>query len=423
MKWQNHVTITGIIAVCILCVYLIYDWNSQKFLVQLGLDLRSGSHITVELQETENAETKEMITITPEVQKRSIQVFRRRLDPDGNREVVITPEGVDRLIIEIPEVTDLAEAEKLVRKAGRLEFKEQEYNPATKTSEWKTRLDGSAVKKAWPSLDTMGGGQTWQIHFEMTSDGTKKFGQLTRELQNKPLGIFFDGEMISAPTVNEPITGGQGYIHGNFTKDSALELANFLSAGALPVDVKILESYTVSPTLGAESLQSSLIAGACGLMLVLVYMLFYYRMLGLVAGGALIVYSLLVLASMNLPGLKFVLTLPGIAGFILSIGMAVDANVLIFERIREELGKGKSLSLATDLGFEKAFSSILDGHVTTFIGAAILYWLGSASIKGFGLTLMLGTAWSMVTAIYVTKHFLMFVMTTLGIQQKNLYGG
>ncbi|MGE0491536.1 MAG: protein translocase subunit SecD [Vulcanimicrobiota bacterium] len=422
MKWQNHATIVGILAVCALCIYLIYDFNTNKFLIQLGLDLRSGSHIAVELHEITDPDGN-VIKITQDVQERSMQVFRKRLDPDGNREVVITPEGLNRLIIEIPEVTDLAEAEKMVKKAGRLEFKEQEYDPSTGEAKWTTRLDGSAVKRAWASLDSMGGSQSWRIDFEMTSEGTRKFADLTKELTGKPLGIFFDGEEISAPNVNEPITGGSGYIHGSFTKESALELANYLNAGALPVDVTILESYTVSPTLGAESLRSSLRAGACGLLLVLIYMLFYYRMLGVVAGAALIVYALIVLASMNIPGLKFVLTLPGIAGFILSIGMAVDANVLIFERIREEMHKGKSLSLAVDLGFEKAFSSILDGHVTTFMGAAILFWLGSASIKGFGLTLMLGTAWSMITAIFVTKHFLMFCMSTLGIQGKGLYGG
>lgn len=421
MKWQNQAIVVGIIAVCVLCAHMIYDFKAGKYLVQLGLDLRQGSHIAVELLETNDPDGKP-VRITPEVQQRSIQVFRKRLDPDGTREVVITPEGPDRLIIEIPEVTDLSEAENMVKRAGRLEFKEMIYNPAAGTTEWRTRMDGSAVKRASASLNTMGDGSAWRIDFEMTSDGARQFADLTQELVGKPLGIFFDGNQISAPNVDERISGGRGMIRGSFSKEEAIELANFLNAGALPVDVKILEIYTVSPTLGAESLQTSLIAGFWGLVLVLIYMLFYYRMLGVVAGLALIVYSLIVLASMNIPGLKFVLTLPGIAGFILSIGMAVDANVLIFERVREELAKGKSLNLSVDLGFEKAFSSILDGHVTTFIGAGILFWLGSASIKGFGLTLMLGTAWSMVTAIFVTRQFLMLTMGTLGLNSKTLYG-
>lgn len=422
MKWQNHLSVLGIIAFSIMCLYMIYDVPNNQFLIQLGLDLRSGSHITVQLQETEDPITGEMIRITPEVQQRSIQVFQRRLNPDGTREVVITPEGNDRLIIEIPEMTDLAEAERLVKKAGRLEFKEQIYNPATDTAEWKTVMDGSYLKRATPAPGPAGAGAGWEIHFELTSAGTKLFGDLTRRLVGRPLGIFFDGQEVSAPRVDEPITGGVGLIHGSFSRDEAVELANFLNAGALPVDAEIMESYTVSPTLGRESLESSLRAGAAGLFIVAIYMIFYYRMLGVVASVALLVYALVVLASMNIPGLRFVLTLPGIAGFILSIGMAVDANVLIFERVREELWKEKSLSLAVEVGFEKAWSSILDGHVTTFIGAAILYWLGAASIKGFGLTLMLGTIWSMVTAIFVTRAFLTFVMQTMGVTGRKLYG-
>jgi len=156
---------------------------------------------------------------------------------------------------------------------------------------------------------------------------------------------------------------------------------------------------------------------------VLAYIVVFYRMLGVVAGLALLVYAIIVLASMNIPTMQFVLTLPGIAGFVLSIGMAVDANVLIFERIREELDEDHTLMEAISYGFDKAFSSILDGHVTTFIGAGILFALGSASIKGFGLTLMLGTAWSMVTAIFVTRQFLNFAIYTLGFKSKKLYGG
>jgi preprotein translocase subunit SecD len=421
MKLKNQITVGVIIALCIWAFTLIYDVGAGSSKMLLGLDLRSGSHIAVKLlSEGPNGQT---IEITKDIQDRSIQVFRKRLDPEGNREVVITPEGLDRLIIEIPEVTDLAEAESMVKKAGRLEFRESQYDPSTQEMNWLTRLDGSAVKKATAAINDRSPSGAWMIYFDLTSEGTREFGDLTRELVGKPLGIFFDGEQISAPIVEGPITGGYGSITGSFTKDEAVSLANFLNAGALPVNVELLESYTVSPTLGAESLHTSLNAALGGIILVLVYIVFFYRMLGVVAGLALLAYSVIVLASMNIPTMQFVLTLPGIAGFVLSIGMAVDANVLIFERIREELDDDHTLMEAIGYGFDKAFSSILDGHVTTFIGASILFVLGSASIKGFGLTLMLGTVWSMVTAIFVTRQFLNFAIYTLGFKAKKLYGG
>ena len=419
MKTRNQISVAVILALCIFATTLVYDFSGQTSKMLLGLDLRSGSHIAIELLPT-GANGEEVI-VTKEIQDRAIKVYRKRLDPEGTKEVVITPEGLTRLIIELPEVTDLKKAEELVRKAGRLEFRESQYDPSTQELSWITRMDGSAVERAVPSLSDSQSGN-WQINFQLTNEGTREFGELTRQLVGKPLGIFYDGLQIAAPNVDEPITGGSGYIRGSFTQEEALALSTTLNAGALPVNVQFLESYTVSPTLGAESLNTSLKAAFFGLILVLGYIIFFYRLLGVVAGLALLAYSIIVLASMNIPTMQFVLTLPGIAGFVLSIGMAVDANVLIFERVREELGEDHTLMEAISAGFDKAFSSILDGHVTTFIGAGILYYLGSASIKGFGLTLMLGTAWSMVTAIFVTRQFLNFAIYTLGLQAKKLYG-
>lgn len=409
-----------IVAATVYGATMIYDFGARKSKMLLGLDLRSGSHIAVELLGT--GEDGKPVTITREIQNQAIQVFRKRLDPEGNKEVVITPEDVNRLIIEIPEVTDIAEAERMVKKVGKLEFKSSTYNPATAQLEWTTRLDGSAVKSAQAVVDPTSPDENWQIEFQMTSEGAREFGTLTRELVGRPLGIFFDGEEISSPNVNSPITGGHGQITGRFTREEAVTLVNYLNAGALPVNVEILEAYTVSPTLGAESLLSSVRAGIAGVAIVALFMAGYYRLLGVLASLALIVYTVAVLASMNIPTMQFVLTLPGIAGFILSVGMAVDANVLIFERIREEREKERSFTESVETGFDKAFSSILDGHVTTFLGAAILFALGSASVKGFGLTLMLGTAWSMITAIVVTRNFLWFTYHTLGVKNPSLYG-
>lgn len=394
--------------------------------VKLGLDLRSGSHITLQLLPTEDpSQPGTLVPISEEIRDRAIQVFTRRLNSSGTAEIVITPAGLDRLIVEIPEMTELDKATELVRRAGRLEFKERVFNPSTNTAEWKAVMDGQYVKRAQPAPDggagAPGGERTWMVEFVMTSEGARRFGDLTTRIQGQPLGIFFDGEEVSAPVVREPITGGTGVIQGGFTLEEVEELVNFLNAGALPVDVKILEAYTVSPTLGAESLETSKVASLLGLLVVLVYMLASYRLAGLAAGLALIVYSLWVALCMTLPGLEFVLTLPGIAGFVLSIGMAVDANVLQFERVREELRGGRSLRAALDVGFSKSFSSILDGHVTTFLGALILFWFGSSSVKGFGLTLMLGTGMSMLTAIYVTRQLLYFFTDVLKIDRPSLY--
>ena len=428
----NTAWLLAIIASTILCVFLIWDPRTGRSTIRLGLDLRSGSHIAVQLLETKNPITGETVKITPLVQEQAIQVFQKRLNPEGNREIVVTPEPPDRLIVEIPEMTNLQEAEAMVKQAARLEFREAVFNPATGQTEWKTVMDGSMISRALPAPEP--GGKFWQVEFELTPSGARMFGDITRRLVGQPLGIFFDGDQISAPIVQSPILGGSGVINNlNGRQDpktgeqipaakEAEQLANFLNAGALPVDVKILESYTVSPTLGAESLRYSLIAGLIGLGVVCVYMIGYYKIPGIMASVALVVYTLIVLASMNIPGLEFVLTLPGIAGFILSIGMAVDANVLIFERLKEELWSGKPLRQAIQIGFDRAWSSILDGHFTTAAGAVILWWLGSATIKGFGLTLLIGTAWSMITAVFITRTFIDFAVSTLGWTKPETYG-
>jgi preprotein translocase subunit SecD len=412
---------------------MVVDPRTGKLKLRLGLDLKSGSHIAVQMIEAKNPLTGEIVRIDQRVQEQAVQVFQRRLNPDGTREIVVTPEPPDRLIVEIPEETNLEKAEALVRQAARLEFKEEVYNPVTKESTWKTILDGSSVKHAspGPSVD----GATWEVHFEMTREGATQLADITRRLVGKNFAIYFDNHEVMTARVESPITQGQGRITGlnggpdpaNPNKtltapEEATSLANFLNAGALPVDVKILESYTVSPTLGAQSLQYSLVAGGLGLAFVCVYMISYYRVPGIMASIALVIYTIVCLASMNIPGLEFVLTLPGIAGFILSIGMAVDANVLIFERLKEELWADRPVSAAISIGFDKAWASILDGHVTTAVGAFILYYFGSASIKGFGLTLLVGTAWSLITATMFTRTMMDFTFNQLKVQSRKAFG-
>ena len=432
---KNNVWLLIILICAFSSVFLIYDVKNHKSAIQLGLDLRSGSHITVQLIKTTDPITGQVVEITEGVQQQAIQVFQNRLNPDGTREIVVTPEPPDRLIIEIPEMTNLGEAEALVKQAARLEFKESHFVPATNETEWKTVMDGSMISHAVAAPSSQSGSRgSWEVEFDLTSTGTKIFGEVTRRLIGQGLGIYFDGHEINTPVVQSAITGGHGVItnlSGRIDKVTganvtaaaeAQSLANFLNAGALPVDVKILESYTISPTLGAESLKYSLVAGLLGLGIVCLYMIGYYRVPGVTAAIALVIYSLFCLASMNIPGLQFVLTLPGIAGYVLSIGMAVDANVLIFERIKEELWADKTLSKAITLGFDRAWASIVDGHVTTGVGAFILYQFGSASIKGFGLTLLVGTAWSMITAIFVTRSLIEFCVNTLQLRSRKAFG-
>lgn len=433
MKRNYGLGVGLLVLLTVASLFMIVDPRNGQLKLRLGLDLKSGSHIAVQLIEAPNPLTGEVVKINQRVQEQAVQIFQRRLNPDGTREIVVTPEPPDRLIVEIPEETDLQKAEALVRQAARLEFKEEKFNPMTGEHTWKTVMDGSAVAHAAPRPSM--NGTNWEVEMEMTREGTKAFADLTRRLVGKKMAIYFDSHEVMVANVESPITQGQGRItnlNGGpdpanpgktlTAAEEATSLANFLNAGALPVDVKILESYTVSPTLGAQSLQYSLIAGALGLGFVCVYMIGYYKVPGVTASAALVVYTIICLASMNIPGLEFVLTLPGIAGFILSIGMAVDANVLIFERLKEELWLNKPVAQAISIGFEKAWPSILDGHVTTAMGAFILYYFGSASIKGFGLTLLVGTAWSLITATLFTRAMLDFTFYQLKVQGRQAFG-
>ncbi len=364
--------------------------EEDRLKLKLGLDLRSGTHITLQLTPVEDPQTHEVKKIDQAVLDRSIQVFTKRLNSAGTSEVLISSAGTDRIIIEIPDNTNLEQAKNLVKKTGRLEFKEKVFDPVTQTAQYKTVLDGSYLDHA--NVGRSGVGEdAWCVEFTLNKEGARMFGEITTRMKGKPLGIFFDNELYSEPVVQTPITGGNGQITGHFTMKEANDLCNILNSGALSVNVEIMEAYTVSPTLGEQSLKTSLAAGILGLIVVIIYMICYYRLPGLVASLALVIYGVWVIGTMVIPGLEFVLTLPGIAGVVLSIGMAVDANVLQFERIKEELWEGRSVKSSLDSGFERAFSSIIDGHVSTILGALILFWFGASSVKGFGITLAIGT--------------------------------
>ena len=291
---------------------------------------------------------------------------------------------------------------------GNLEFKRQ--NP---DGTWvASGISGKDLSISKLETSNTGG---WAIGFVLNGAGTQKFAKLTTELAplHEPLGIFFDGEMVSSPVVNEPILEGTGIITGDFSREEAKNMVDVLNAGALPVNVEVVEETTVGSLLGASSLEKSKLAGTVGIGFVLLFMFAYYRKLGLVANVALATYTLLSYVAFMLFGVTF--TLAGIAGFILSIGMAVDANILIFERSKEELATGRPLQKALQLGFDRALPSILDSNTTTLITCSVLWMMGTGSVKGFALTLALGVVLSMFSAIFVTRTILQLV---LGMQER-----
>jgi preprotein translocase subunit SecD len=379
-----------LIVLALVMAAIVYIWTKPP---RLGLDLQGGTRLTLE------ARTSEAVPeITRPVMESLLSVIERRVNGMGIAESIVQKAGDRRLIVEIPGVKDPEEAKRILGRVGKLEFKE------LRNGQWvSTGVSGSDLSRADIASDQ---GGYWYITFELNPKGAEKFGELTSRLapRREPLGIFFDEEQISSPNVNEPILQGSGQITGQFTHQSAKELADTLNAGALPVNIAVIEENTVGAILGAASIHQSLMAGGIGLGLVLLFMLIYYRSQGLVADLALGVYTVLTYALFLLFNVTF--TLAGIAGFILSIGMAVDANILIFERTREELQAGRTRQKAIDAGFDRAFSSILDSNVTTLITCALLWFLGTGSVKGFAFTLAIGVAVSMFSAIWVTRTFL-----------------
>ncbi|MBI2600737.1 protein translocase subunit SecD [Candidatus Daviesbacteria bacterium] len=357
------------------------------------------------------------------------EVIERRVNLFGVSEAIVQTSKVGddrRIIVELPGIKDATGAADLVGKTAQLEFRElpatisAEMSEATKSGipliyfSTPAGLTGADLEKAQVTYGSVSGGSSGpQVAIEFTSEGANKFAEITKRNIGKSLPIFLDEQIVSAPTVNQEILGGSAVITGQFTTDEAKKLAVQLNAGALPVPIKILEQRVIGPTLGQEAVNKSLVAGIIGLAIVMVYMGLYYGLYGILADIALLIYTAIVLAIFKtglfvLPPVT--LTLAGIAGFILSIGMAVDANILIFERIKEEIRWGKSKSFALRLGFDRAWSSIWASNVSSLITAAILYYFGTSLIKGFAITLAIGVLVSMFTAIVVTRTLLRLVM-------------
>ena len=375
--------------------------------IALGLDLRGGVSITYEAQgdptsqEMEDAKNK----------------LERRVT-DKSTEAQVYMEGSNRITVDIPGATDANTVLEELGKPGSLVFCTDSSDPeGTKV------IDGNQVKDAQPAMTKDNGSYNYQVSLTLTDEGREAFSKATEELASSRgrIYIMYDNEVISAPSVNEHIDSAMCSITGMESYESASSLASSIRIGALPVELKEIRSTVVGAKLGQDAVRTSLLAGVIGLILVFIFMIAYYRLPGAVASLALIMYTSLIIVLISAFKEVITLTLPGIAGIILGIGMAVDANCIIFARIREEIGSGRSVQSAIEAGFSKAFSAILDGNVTTLIAAAVLWFLGSGTVKGFAQTLALGIVVSMFTALIVTKT-LMRSFYAIGLQNEKMYG-
>lgn len=343
----------------------------------------------------------------------SLDVFRRRVDPEGTREISIQRQGIDRVLIQVPGLQDPTELREILGKVAKLEFRlvaepganaaDIETLPSEESGsmqvERRVMVDGADLISAEPGFDQRSGQPI--VNFRFNVNGARKFGQVTTENVGKPFAIILDNKIISAPRIISPITGGQGQISGNFTVESANQLSILLRSGALPAAFTIVEERTVGPGLGQDSIDAGKKAAYVASALVAFFMIATYGLFGIFANIALAIHILLIFAIMTKLGAT--LTLPGIAGIVLTIGTAVDANVLIYERLREENHLGRTMVASLEAGFNRAMATIVDSNSTMFIAAAILYFLGSGPVRGFAVTMVVGIITTVVTAVTMTR--------------------
>lgn len=385
--------------------------TNMKESIDLGLDLAGGVYVTLEAQtDLQGAELQKAMD-------QSVMVINKRIDGLGVAEPNIVKEGTKRIGIELAGIDNPQEAIDLIGKTAQLQF----IDPSGEEV-----ISGKNVKMSEARFEKTEMGEKPVVALEFDKEGSEKFAGATKLLAGKQIPeekiiyIVLDEEVISSPVVEDSITDGKAIISGKFTIEEASDLANLIRAGALPVEMKTLQSRSIGPTLGLEAYDKSIKAGGIAILIILLFMLIYYKIPGLVADIGLVIYILIVLYSMKLLGVK--LTLPGIAGLILSIGMAVDANVLIFERIKEEIRNGKTIRASIDHGFKRALTSVLDSNITTLIAGLVLYYFGIGPIKGFGVTLILGIIASMITSIFITKYLLKLTVDVLDSDNTKLYG-
>lgn len=409
LRARALVSLVAIIVVVAVCAYLglcgfgkgtminyLKPWSDA---ISLGLDLRGGVYTVYQAENNGDPDFDTKMEST-------VSILTSRLTRQGFTEATVTRQGSDRIRVEIPNVSDPNQILTIIGTPAQLYFVDESGN---------NLMEGSMVKNAQAAQDQDG---KPCIAFELTDEGAKTFAEATAANLGKTISITLDGETISRATVNTVIAGGKGEITGNFTADEAKNLATLILSGALPLNLTQLEVSAISATLGVEALDRAIQAGIIGVALVMLFMLFRYRLCGLVADIALTIYIMIVVLLLALTGAQ--LTLPGVAGIILGIGMAVDANVVIFERIREEVKNGRPIGSAVRKGFSNALSAIIDSNVTTIIAAVVLYAFGTGFVRGFALTLGIGVATSLVTAVFVT-HKLLDIFADLGIKNQKLY--
>ena len=374
------------------------------FSIRQGLDLQGGTHVVLEAEDTDIAK------VNDDAMNRVVTIMEKRVNALGLTEPIIQREGERRVIIELPGVKDPDAAIQTIGKTAMLEFKDEDGN---------TVLTGTDLKDAQASTNQQSGQNV--VNLEFSDEGAKKFADLTTKNVGRTIAILLDGEVLTAPNVREPILGGKAEISGQKALEEAQNLAVVLRSGALPVKVNIIETRTVGPSLGQDSKDKSEMAFAIGIGAVLLFMILFYRLAGFIADVALMAYTVMLLGLLYL--MDATLTLPGVAGIILTIGMAVDANVLIFEHFKEEYQtQGKSLRLAMDSGFKRAFTTIFDSNITTIIAAGVLFFLGTGTIRGFAITLGVGTILSMFTAITLSQYMLKLMINSKVFTNPSAYG-
>ncbi|SHJ72607.1 preprotein translocase subunit SecD [Anaerobranca californiensis DSM 14826] len=406
VRWKNIIALMVILAVVATVTYFAIPFIQQE--TRLGLDLQGGVYVLLQAKATDRAE------VTDEAIRGTIEVLRNRIDELGVLEPIIQREGENRIRIEVADAQQDPETVlTLIGKTALLEFWDEEGKPV---------ITGANLVNARALFSPENGQPV--VAIELDKEGAAVFAELTARLAGTgvPIPIVLDGQVISAPVVRAGtvITDGKAIIEGIGTIDDAARLAGLLRSGALPLELEQLEVRAVGPTLGKQSLIKSLYAGAFGLLLVVLFMVVFYRLPGIIASIALNIYLLIVLTT--LIAFKAVLTLPGIAGLILTIGMAVDANIIIFERIKEEIRNGKTLRSGMESGFRRALTTILDSNVTTLIVGIILFAYGTGPVRGFAVTLVIGVLVSIFTAVVITKYLLKLLINTNLIKNTKFFG-
>ncbi|MBO4949249.1 MAG: protein translocase subunit SecD [Peptococcaceae bacterium] len=414
MRWPKVITLVATILIVVLAAGILFPVYADHAV--LGLDLQGG--VMVRLEAPEGTSMEEM--------EAAKSVIENRINGLGVAEPEVRLEGTNRISVELPGVEDADEAVRVIGTTAKLQFIRYDNGEII--------LEGSDLKHASAGVNEQAlyAEDKFLVSLEFNSEGTKKFANATNDLINtygkgdearadRIIAIVLDGQIISAPSVNEPIIDGKAQISGGFmTYDEVSSLATMLRGGALPVDLTIVEKQITGPQLGADSIAKSITAAIIGVIALAVFMIAIYRVPGIVAVFALLLYAIIVIGA-NV-AIKATITLPVIAAFLLSVGMAVDANVIIFERIKEEMRAGKTLRVAVDSGFKKAFSTIFDSNITTLLAAVILIAFGTGSVRGFAVTLTIGILASMFTAITFTRFMLVNLVSSNLIRNNKFYG-